>query len=180
MKKVFLFVFLTSVLFAAMGDDSLELANNYKKDGDYMNAVKYYEFAANEGNAQAQYLIGDIYFHGRYNSRIDQPQAVYYFNLSAEQNYQFALVMLGKLYFDGNKTARIKKNYKTAKNYFDRANNLYSDKEAQYYLGLIYFKAYKVKKDTEKAKNLFLESCDQEYLPSCKLLEEEYKIVMYK
>lgn len=178
MKKMFLFVFLASALFAAMGDDSLKLANDYKKDGDYLNAVKYYEFAANEGNAQAQYIIGDIYLTGRYNSRIDPLQAAYYFNLGAKQNNEFALVALGKLYFEGNKAAGTKQNYKQAKNYFDRAVNLYSNKEAEYYLGYIYFKGLKIKKNVEKAKELFLQSCDQQYLKSCELLESEYKIVM--
>lgn len=180
MRKFFLIILIAnlSFLFAAMGDDSLELANKFKNEGNYIEAVKYYEFSANEGNAQAQYIIGDIYLYGKFNSRVDPLQAKYYLDLSAEQNDKDALITLGKMYFDGNKAAAAKKDYKISKDYFEKASNLYSDKEAQYYLGLFYFKGLKTKKDVEKAKELFLKSCDQKYNSACDVLRDKYKIIM--
>ena len=53
---------------------------------DYAQAMKLYEPLANQGNSEAQYWIGSMYFNGQGVAQ-DYSKAFYWFSKAADQNY---------------------------------------------------------------------------------------------
>ncbi len=68
-----------------------------KKDAEKFDRVRQ---AAEQGDASAQYSVGDMYFEGRGVSR-DNVQAVKWYRLAAKQGYTCAQCSLGFMYKEG-------------------------------------------------------------------------------
>ena len=67
---------------------------------DYVQAVKWYRLAADQGDARAQFNLGAMYDVGEGVPK-DDAQAVKWFRLAADQANAWAQFNLGSLYFRG-------------------------------------------------------------------------------
>ena len=67
---------------------------------DYQEACKYYQLAAEQGHASAQYSLGAMYEHGRGVAQ-DSQKACKYYQLAAEQGHVNAQYSLGVMYEHG-------------------------------------------------------------------------------
>ena len=101
-------------------------------------ALKYYYLSAENGNAVAQYMIGNIYyFGGLYEPGVYEPfdgrvtsfikfagveknhiEAVKWFNLAADNGHAEAQFMLGECYYNGY---GVKQDYKEAAKWYELA-----------------------------------------------------------
>ena len=75
----------------------LKKANEAYTAGNYKTAVAYYSRLAEQGNAEAQNKLGQMYYRGD-GVRTDYHKALYYFNLSAEQGNANSQYYLGLIY----------------------------------------------------------------------------------
>ena len=64
--------------------------------GDIDTALSIWTPLAEQGNAEAQYMLGLIYFNGRYVPK-DNAAAAHWLELSAAQGYEDAELLLGVL-----------------------------------------------------------------------------------
>jgi len=71
-----------------------------KMEKDQREAVKSYRKAADQGNVEAQYNLGDCYFNGKGVVK-DQREAVTWYRKAAEQGNATAQIGLGYCYFYG-------------------------------------------------------------------------------
>ena len=98
-------LFLTTLLLAitlsstVFADDFSDGAAAYKK-GDYKTAVKLWKPLAEQGNANAQFVLGLMYANGE-GVPEDDKQAVKWYRLAAEQGLADAQYNLGFMYANG-------------------------------------------------------------------------------
>lgn len=72
----------------------------YDQEANYEEAMKWYRKAADQGNAEAQYQLGEIYDQGMAGKK-DYQEAFKWFRLAAEQGEPDAQLNLGDLYESG-------------------------------------------------------------------------------
>ena len=118
--------------------------------GDDQSALTWMTKAANQGDAEAQYQLGQYYESGRYADR-DVAQAVQWYGKAADQGHVRATVALADLYMDGNQVPRDT----------DRALDLYrkaadaDDEKAEVALGGAYYDGKVVGKDYGQAAKYY-------------------------
>lgn len=139
----------------------------YEGDGvaqDYKEAVKYFQLAAEQGDARAQYYMGECYYHG-YGVAEDLEQATAWYVLAEAQEYEPAQSKVGVCFYEigsdyyhgfGGK----EQNYEQAAKYFQSAANR-GNAEAQYRLGYCYDKGLGVDQDYQEAAKWFELSANQ-------------------
>lgn len=121
--------------------------DEYYKEKEYTEAVKWYRKAAEQGHAEAQYKLGRCY--GPYGTGIhDASEALRWFRKAAEQGYAEAQYELGSNYFHG---VRVKQDYAEAAKWYHKAAEQ-GNRLAQGRLAILYEEGWGVKKDKIKAK----------------------------
>ena len=123
------------------------IGNKYYKEGKYREAAYWYEKAANQGNAPAQYNLGVCYENGQGVVQ-NHEKAVYWYEKAANQGHAEAQHNLGVCYENGRGVGQ---SYEKAVNWYEKAANQ-GDAAAQYNLGICYENGLGVKKDLQKAK----------------------------
>ncbi len=119
------------------------------KDDD-QSALDWMTKAANQGDAEAQYQLGQYYESGRYADR-DLAQAVTWYGKAADGGNLHATLALADLYMDGNQVQRDT----------DRALDLYhkaadaDDAKAEEVLGTAYYDGKVAKKDYAEAAKYY-------------------------
>ena len=108
--------------------------------------LEYYEQAAQQGNAEAQYNLGYIYYNGLGVAQNYQ-KAIYYTEQAAQQGHSGAQYNLGYIYYKG---LGVEQNYQKAKEYYEQAAQQ-GHPEAQYNLGYIYYNGLGVAQNYQKA-----------------------------
>ena len=98
------------------GSDLKAGLESYER-GDYGAALKELRPLAQEGDATAQYNLGNMYRQGQGVPQ-DYQEAVRWFRLAAEQGHPAAQFILGALYLKGR---GVSKNYVQAHKWFTRA-----------------------------------------------------------
>ena len=126
------FLFFTSVTFAA-NESVYDKGVTAFESGEHEKAIQLFTDAANKGNADAQHVLGLIFFRGTEVPQ-DYKVASKWFALSAEQGNKDAQYNLGVMYFDG---LGVNQDYKNAINWFTKSAEQ-GFVEAQYILGFIY------------------------------------------
>ena len=86
---------ITLVLFITK-DDLYNLGIVYFRQNKIQYAIYYLTLAANQNDLRAQFILGDIYYNGKYVKR-DINYAIHYFTLAANQNDANAHLMLSKI-----------------------------------------------------------------------------------
>src|SRR5215475_12719326 len=72
--------------------------------GDFATALKLWRPLAEQGNAQAQNQVGDMYYNGTGVAQ-DYKEAARWYRLAAEQGYVYAQGLLGMTYDSGEGVA---------------------------------------------------------------------------
>ena len=100
MKKLFV-----AVLFVLFGTQSfaqnLNKGSEAYKAGNYAEAEKWFRLSAEQGNTDAQNMLGYMYYKGKVVLK-DYAEAEKWFRLSAELGYDRAQSNLGRMYEEGN------------------------------------------------------------------------------
>ena len=124
------------------------LGDWYYQEKDYRSARSWYELSANQGDAEAQFAIGYLYFKGFYvknnswGKDTEDPeihaQAAMWFEKAAENGHRVAMLFLGFLYYVGD---NITQNKEKAHAYFEKAAELDRHEPEQQTIGLgkLYF-----------------------------------------
>ena len=110
---------------------------------------------AEQGNADSQYNIGNMYTKGN-GTNMDLREAVSWYEKAASQGHIKAAYKIGLAHYEGS---GVKKSGKQALKWFDiAAENGYAP--AQYYLGKIYAEGNGVRRDYSKALDWFTKAVD--------------------
>ena len=111
-----------------------------------VDEIKNLEKLAEEGNCNAQYELGCLYYQGNEVAQ-DYGKARWYFENAVQNGSKAANYYLGKIYYNGD---GVGVDYARAKDYFEKSastKNVFSE----YYLGKLYFWGDGVEKNAEKA-----------------------------
>ena len=112
----------------------------------YKTAVEYFTTAAEQGDAQAQYRLGECYYFKRGVKR-NYKKAVDWCEKAAEEGIGGAQYILGACYYDGK---GVEKNLEKAFFWYRKA--AYQDlAEAQYFLGMCYYSGEGVEQDNTQS-----------------------------
>lgn len=153
----------------------LDIGAEAYRNGDYLKAQKYYEYAAKLGNTQAICNLGYIYEYGRTGKR-DYKKAFYCFKIAADDGSAEACYKVGDSYFYGD---AIKQNYNLAFEYYikaeDFANKSGIDDDIKsdiyYRLALCLYKGYGTDEDPLSALEYINEA---EYYSYCDRFEDKF------
>ncbi len=122
-------------------------------------AAEYYQKAADEGCARAQYILGGFYAKGEVVPK-DEIKAIEYYQKAANQRDPGAQYHLGACYEKG---LGIPKDEIMAAKYYQKAA-YQGHAAAQYYLGICYYKGLGVPQNALKAQEYIRQADDQGYL----------------
>ncbi|WP_455206144.1 ankyrin repeat domain-containing protein, partial [Kaarinaea lacus] len=135
---------------------SLKQAEQAYKNGDYAKAISIWRPLANQGNPEAQNLLGEMYRKGRGVKR-DFKKAEFWYSKSANKGYAEAQYNLASLYRTGK---GIKKDSKKAALWFKKAAEQNHIK-AQYNIAVMYENGWGVDKNLEQAALWYKKSAAQ-------------------
>lgn len=133
---------------------NLELENLNENEHTLIQKLK--ETAETEDDSTPACMLGDIYFHGYRNIKVDQTEAVKWYLIALAKGSSGAGVKVAVHYLSANYSTEIKKKAIELLNMLDARNYT----PATYYLGLCYKKGIVVQKDKQKAKSLFKKAAD--------------------
>ena len=145
--KSFLMTLITACLLTA-APITITYAQNFDKAvkayeaGDYTTAAKEFRLLAEQGDAGAQFNLGNMYDQGKGVPQ-DYAEAVRWYRLAAEQDYADAQFNLGNMYSKGEGAPQ---NYAEAVRWYQLAAEQ-GDADAQFNLGLMHFKGQGVPQD---------------------------------
>lgn len=132
MKKLFVAITFALGLHASAHAGLTEGANAYNAR-NYAKALKEIAPLARAGNADAQHLLGLMYYMGRGVTR-DYKQAFAWHQKAARQGKADAQYVVGAMYYTGN---AVPQDHKQAVHWFRKAAEQ-GNPDAQYALGLMY------------------------------------------
>ena len=165
MKKFLFFLFISlSLPMISPAQNTNITAEEAKKKGNeyydnkiYKEAVKWYRIAADQGNANAQYNLGLMYYNG-YGLTKDYVEAVKWYRKAADQGNAKAQHNLGYMYYNG---IGVKKDYVEAAKWYRKAAEQ-GNAKSQHNLGYMYSNGYGVTQDYAEALKWYRKAADQE------------------
>ena len=127
-------------------DAQLRRGSMYYTNHDYVSAVGWFEKAAANGNAEAQYVLGAMYYEGEMIEQ-DYTKAIEWFEKAATNGNAEAQYVLGAMYYEGEV---IEQDYMKAIVWYKKAaaNGV---AEAQFIVGFMYQYGEGVERDYAKA-----------------------------
>ena len=152
-------VFLTVFACPVSGDDgNAELAagNEAYEAQTYESAIKHFRKAAEKGNAEAQFKLGNCLYQGL-GAEQDQAEAVKWFRKAAEQGLAKAQFNLGNSFYQG---AGAELDYDEAFNWYRKAAEQ-GLAEAQYSLGICFYQGLGTEQDYAEAVYWFRKAAEQ-------------------
>ena len=120
-------------------------AVEYYNAKDYENAVKLFKTLAEQGNADAQFNLGECYYFG-YGVEQSYEEAVKWYRKAANQGHARAQCNLGICYYNGR---GVEQSYEEAVKWFRKAANQ-GHARAQFNLGECYYFGYGVEQSYEE------------------------------
>ncbi len=117
---------------SVIADDYEDGKEAYERE-DYIAAISFFKEAAEQGNAYAQYSLGQMYRQGR-GATQDYKQAVSWYQKAAAQGNAYAQINLGMMYDQG---LGVTQDSKQAVSWFLKAAEQ-GITQAQYNLGMMY------------------------------------------
>lgn len=133
MRYIFVFAAMWLVLAAEVRAQNFTKGLMAYLAGDYATALAEWRPLAEQGNANAQTNLGNMYLFGTGVSR-DDSEAVRWYRLAAEQGNVIAQISLGRMYANGD---AVLQDYDKAEQWF-RAAADQGNAFAQFGLGLMY------------------------------------------
>ncbi len=131
-KKLPILFTLLLLSISAIADDFKDGKEAYERE-DYTAAISFFKKSAEQGNAYAQYSLGQMYRQGLGVTQ-DSKLAVSWFQKAAEQKYAYAQFNLGWMYEEG---LGVTQDYKQAVSWYQKAAKQ-GNAQAQYNLGMMY------------------------------------------
>ena len=125
---------------------------------NYEKAVKWYQKAAEQGDATAQNSLGTCYIYGN-GVRQDYCEAVKWYQKAAEQGNATAQYNLGICYDIGR---GVSQNYNEAVKWYKKAAEQ-GRADAQYNLGSCYYNGEGISQDYSEAANWYRKAAEQGY-----------------
>ncbi|MBD5355432.1 MAG: SEL1-like repeat protein [Bacteroides sp.] len=145
-------------------------AKEEEDNGNYSAAANWYRQAADNGNAEAQYQLGNMYFEGKGVSKYQEVALDLYYK-SAEQGNINAIKKIGDMYYDG---IGVDKNSPAAAEWYRVAAEK-GHADAQYYLGNMYYDGDGIDKNMEEALKWYRKSAEQEHSDAQNMLGIMYE-----
>jgi len=124
--------------------------------GNYAIAYKDLSEAARSGNADAQQLLGHMYYMGTGVAQ-DFAQALEWYKKSAIQGQTESQYVLGTMYYSGK---GISQDYREAIHWLQKAGNQ-GQVDAQYILGAMYFTGKGIPQDYQRSVSWFRRSAEK-------------------
>jgi len=123
---------------------------------DYIKATEWYTKAAEQGNVDAQFHLGQLYALGRadYGSQPNYTKAIEWYTKAAVQGNAYAQFDLGEIYTEGS---GVPQDYAKAAEWYTKAAQQ-GDSNADFILGENYKKGLGVPQDYAKAAEYFDEA----------------------
>ena len=160
MKKLtilLLALLLPMISLAQSADKCYRKGKEFYDRREYKQALEWFKKAANQGNATAQYYLGEMYDTGYYGVTQDYTKAVEWYQKAANQGNTTAQVRLGYIHKNGN---GVTQDYVKAVEWYQKAANQ-GDAYAQNNLGLMYENGNGVTKDYTKALEWYQKAANQ-------------------
>lgn len=114
--------------------------------GNYQEAVKYMQKAAESNHPDAQYHLGVWYLIGQ-GVNIDAKKGYELIESAARQDHCEALVLMGDVYYFGDENGYYTANPKKAFGYYSKAANRYGADKAKLMVGKCYTLGHGVQQD---------------------------------
>ena len=132
------------------------------KRGDYQTAFKFWLPLAEQGDADAQFNLGNMYTNG-HGVKQDDFEAVKWYRKAAEQGHANAQANLGVMYSNGR---GVKQDYAESVKWVTKAAENGSA-AGQFKLGVAYLLGLSVQKDRTLAKEWLGKACDNGNQDGC-------------
>ena len=143
--------------------DAMYLLGKLNWESDYIGeAFEWFSKAAEKGQADATYFIGNFYWHPTGWGFVEpsNEKAIEYYEKAAELGSAMAMSELGKQYLQG--TVAVEKDEVKAFELFQKAAEL-GNSEGYYWLAMCYQYGSGVEKDFEKAFNYAIKAYNAIY-----------------
>jgi hypothetical protein len=146
--------------------DLYHKARKNEKEGKKTEAFQFYKEAAEMGDADSQFSVGDAYEEGEGVEK-NLPEAIRWYDMAAKQGDYLSQFALGTNYYFGDGIAKnpaesIKWGLKSANQGF---------KGAQYFIGMMYQNGEGVAKDKDEAMLWFMKAAGQGHVKAKAALE---------
>lgn len=128
---------------------------------EYNKAIECFHEASENGNVQAQHMLGLLYFQG-YGISPDYDKCLKYFNAAASRGYDKSLFHLGQIYSEGE---IVEQDHGKALEFFKAAADLGND-GALNDMGVMFTYGYGVDADYDLAEKYFLEAVERGSIPA--------------
>ncbi len=125
-------------------------------NGEYKRAYAILKPLAEQGDAEAQKMLGILYDYG-HGIRADADEAMRWYLLAANQGHPAVQYQVGAKYFHGD---GVNKDIEAAARWWELAASG-GQVDAQFNLGILYFRGTHMPKDDEKARRLFEQAAAQ-------------------
>ena len=162
----FLFLSAFLLLTASPVFAGIDEANSAYDKGNYQQAFSMYKEYAEQGDPEAQYDLGLMFYYGEGVS-LDLQQAVKWVTESAENGFAYAQLFLGGLYFEGK---GVNQDYEASVKWYFRAAQK-GNVDAEYDMGYMYENGFGVPIDCDKAQEWYGKAADQGDEESQEVLE---------
>ena len=126
------------------------------RNGQYEQAFPMCSKAAEQGNADAQYILGVMYDSGE-GVRQDYAEALKWYRKAAEQGLVEAQFYLGLMYYSGQ---GVQQDYAEALKWYRKAIER-GNASAQFFLGLMYYSGEGVREDYAEAVKWYRKAAEQ-------------------
>ena len=144
-----------------------ELGDIYEEQGDYKNAVLYYEKGVTLGSLESYCSLGYCYQEGL-GVVLNSQKALELYKVAADHEYIRGYLLMAQSCMNGMGCER---SYPEAMMWLEKAANA-GNPTAMYYLGAIYAEGEEgVKPDLKKAKKWYKQAADAGYAPAQAALE---------
>ena len=155
MHRILLFLVLILSAASIAYADINEAYSALEKE-NYTQAFSIFKQYAEQGDAEAQYALGTLYYEGKGINQ-DIQQSVNWMQKAAEQGLADAQLALGDLYFNGE---GVKQDYDTAvKLYLLAANK--GNVDAHFNMGYMFEYGFGVAKNCDKAEEWYSKAASQ-------------------
>jgi len=134
-------------------------------EGDYAAAMAVWEPLANQGNRDAQFAMGVLYYEGHgVNKNLDE--ALAWFRKAADSEHPTAMFNLGVAYWEGR---GLSQSFAQAVDWWERAAES-GDVASQYNLGLAYYFGKGAQKDLDQARNWLTQAAEKGHADAQRVL----------
>ena len=160
----FTLLFVASGIIWAQSADVQRAIDAYD-DGDYAAAMAVWEPLANQGNRDAQFAMGVLYYEGHgVNKNLDE--ALAWFRKAADSEHPTAMFNLGVAYWEGR---GLSQSFAQAVDWWERAAES-GDVASQYNLGLAYYRGKGAQKDLDQARNWLTQAAEKGHADAQRVL----------